>query len=102
MNSLLWLIPVENTGTLHIPNLQAHAVRIILRKWEANVKALVSVWASMYKSQNDELMQRGWSHTATIDPCKWIEYLFNETEPEDIIAGVRELSTASMRSKVAV
>ena len=54
------------------------------------------------KSKNDELIQRGWSHTATIDPCKWIEYLFNETEPEDIIAGVLELSTASMRSKVTV
>ena len=54
------------------------------------------------KSQNDELIQRGWSHTATLDPCKWIEYLFNETEPEDVIAGVRELSAASMRSKVAV
>lgn len=54
------------------------------------------------KSQNDELIEKGWSHTATIAPCKWIEYLFNETEPEDIIAGVRELSTASMRNKVAV
>jgi hypothetical protein len=54
------------------------------------------------KIQNDELIERGWSHTATIDPCKWIEYLFNESETEDIIAGVRELSTANMRNKVAV
>lgn len=54
------------------------------------------------KSQNDELIQRGWLHTATINPCKWIEYLFNGTEPEDIIAGVRDLSTASMRNKVEV
>jgi hypothetical protein len=54
------------------------------------------------KSQNDELITKGWSHTATLDPCKWIEYLFNETEPEDVIAGVKELSTNNMRTKVAV
>ena len=54
------------------------------------------------KSQNDELITKGWSHTATLDPCKWIEYLFNGTESEDIVAEIRELSTGTKRSKAVV
>ena len=47
-------------------------------------------------------MANGWKHTATIDPRHWIEYLFNETEAEDIVAEIRELSTSTKRTKVVV
>ena len=45
------------------------------------------------KERNDDLLANGWKHTATIDPRLWIEYLFNETEAEDIVAEIRELSS---------
>lgn len=54
------------------------------------------------KEQNDNLLANGWKHTATLDPLKWLEYLFNEAEAEDVIADIRELSTATKRSKVVV
>lgn len=44
------------------------------------------------KEQKVELLKNGWEHTATIDPCVWIEYLFNQSEDVDIVAEVRELS----------
>jgi len=53
------------------------------------------------KNQNDNLLSNGWEHTATLDACKWIEYLFNQTEAEDIIANVYELSNSQKhRTKV--
>ena len=44
------------------------------------------------KIQKNELLKSGWKHTATIDPCIWIEYLFNNAEDVDIIADVKELA----------
>lgn len=54
------------------------------------------------KEQNDTLLESGWSHTATLDARKWLEYLFNEAEAEDVIADIRKLSTSTKRSKVVV
>ena len=48
---------------------------------------------SQAKERNDELLDSGWRHTATIDPCVWIEYLYNKTESIDIVSEIRELST---------
>ena len=49
--------------------------------------------------KNDILITEGWKHNATLDPRKWLEYLFNEAEPEDIIAEIRELSTSIKRGR---
>lgn len=44
------------------------------------------------KKLNDKLLKEEWNHTATLDPCAWIECLFNLSEDTDIIAEVRGLS----------
>ena len=31
------------------------------------------------KSISNTLLQQGWTHTATLDPCAYIEYLCNES-----------------------
>ena len=31
------------------------------------------------KAKNNTLLQEGWVHTATLDPCAYIEYLCNES-----------------------
>jgi hypothetical protein len=31
------------------------------------------------KVKNNTLLQEGWVHTATLDPCAYIEYLCNES-----------------------
>ncbi len=39
---------------------------------------------------HDEMLKRNeWVHTATINACKFIEYLHNDCE--DVIAGIAEL-----------
>lgn len=43
------------------------------------------------KSKSENLLAKGWKLTATLDSRRWIEYLFNECEPEDVIANIREL-----------
>lgn len=43
-------------------------------------------------SQDADLKMDGWKHTATIDPCVWMEYLFNKTaDDEDIANEVKAL-----------
>jgi hypothetical protein len=32
------------------------------------------------EAKNNTLLQQGWMHTATLDPCAYIEYLCNESK----------------------
>lgn len=45
-------------------------------------------------NQHKKMIAENWIHTATLDACKWIEYLFNETEYVDVVAEIRELSNS--------
>jgi len=38
-----------------------------------------------------ELADEGWKLTATLDPCKFIEYLSNECEDVDILSEINDL-----------
>ena len=38
-----------------------------------------------------ELKADGWNLTATLDPCKFIEYLSNECNDVDILSEIKEL-----------
>ena len=40
--------------------------------------------------QHDYIVSHGWKHTATIDPCLWIENLYNN--PTDIHDAVKKLA----------
>lgn len=42
------------------------------------------------KEQGQQLLLDGWKHTATLDPCKWIEHLFNDAY--DLEGELKELS----------
>jgi hypothetical protein len=43
------------------------------------------------KSQNDELIEGGWKHTAAINAAKFIECLFNELGGDEIIEAIYSL-----------
>ena len=38
------------------------------------------------------LIGYGWEHTATIDPCLWIEKLHNSLKGRKMISAIKELS----------
>lgn len=58
-------------------------------KGKNKIKALPLEEASICK---DDLLKKGFIHTATIDACKWIEKLFNNnSQPADTFDCVREL-----------
>ena len=44
------------------------------------------------KEEHDFLISDGWIHSATLDPCKWLEYLHNTCELEDLHYEILELS----------
>jgi hypothetical protein len=45
------------------------------------------------KSLEDQsLLSQGWQHTATLNPCVFIEYLANNKEYVDIINSIKKLS----------
>jgi hypothetical protein len=44
------------------------------------------------KPLHEKMIVEGWVHTQSLNACVWIEYLFNQAEPEDIIAEIRELA----------
>lgn len=44
------------------------------------------------KTMNDQLIYDGWEHTQTLNPCVFIEFLFNQCDEIDILAEVKELS----------
>ena len=39
-----------------------------------------------------ELLRDGWKHTATINPCTWMEYLHNSCKASDLFAKIKALS----------
>lgn len=41
------------------------------------------------KSTERDFLKEGWRHTATIDPCAYLEYLVNDVK--DIVAEVKSL-----------
>jgi hypothetical protein len=43
-------------------------------------------------TQHNQLIKENWKHTATLDVCRWIEYLFNKAEDVDVFAEIRELN----------
>ena len=40
--------------------------------------------------KHDYFIAHGWKHTATIDPCLWIENLYNNTD--DVYEAVKKLA----------
>jgi hypothetical protein len=42
-------------------------------------------------TQHNQLIKENWKHTAALDVCRWIEYLFNKSEDDDIVHQIREL-----------
>ena len=42
------------------------------------------------KRFNDKLIKDGWTHTQTLDACKWVEYLFNDCD--NITEEIKSLS----------
>ncbi len=40
----------------------------------------------------EKMVSENWEHTATLNTCVWIEYLFNQADNEDILEGIKELS----------
>lgn len=77
-------------------------VSLIFVYYNEEKKKIKVLSLSEAKEQNDLLLTNDWIHTATLDPRKWLEYLFNEAEAEDVIADIRELSTSTKRSKDVV
>jgi hypothetical protein len=45
------------------------------------------------KAQNEEMLKNGWEHASTLNACVFLEYLHNDCEKEDVIAGIIELGT---------
>lgn len=41
--------------------------------------------------QNSVLLHSGWVHTATLDPCAWVEHLCNKSNVDGIINEIEEL-----------
>ena len=44
------------------------------------------------EKEHKELVNGGWKHTQTLDPCKWMEFLFNEAngvEALEMISGLK-------------
>ena len=50
-------------------------------------------------AQHKKLIAENWKHTATLDVCRWIEYLFNKSEDVDMVAEIRELSNKELITK---
>lgn len=46
---------------------------------------------SKAKEYNDQLINDGWKHTATLDACVWIEHLCNNCEEVDLIEEIINL-----------
>lgn len=44
------------------------------------------------KTENDQLIADGWEHTRSLNPCVFIEYLFNQCDPYDRLNEIHELS----------
>jgi hypothetical protein len=44
------------------------------------------------KVLHNQMIDNGWLHTTTLNPCVWIEYLFNQCEIEDLFDNVKSLS----------
>jgi hypothetical protein len=42
------------------------------------------------KEQEKQLLSEGWKHTATLDACKWIEFLFSH--PKDVKSELKALA----------
>jgi len=42
--------------------------------------------------EGESLASQGWQHTATLNPCVFIEYLANNKEYVDIINSIKKLS----------
>ena len=43
------------------------------------------------KRLNSKLLNEGWVHTQTLDPCIYIQYLHNDCEEVDLIEEIRSL-----------
>jgi hypothetical protein len=41
------------------------------------------------KELHDSMIKQGYKHIATLDPCKWIEFIINQDQDKDIISEVR-------------
>ena len=67
-------------------------------KEKKKIKVLTLLEAKDEVNQG-ELAKEGWLLSATIDPCKWLEYLHNECEPEDIVSEVKDFSNETSRTK---
>ena len=46
------------------------------------------------RDENDTLINDGWVHTETLNPCLWIENIFNN--PETTLVEVKSLSGSSV------
>jgi len=42
------------------------------------------------RKASDELKKEGWTHTATLDPCMFLEYLVNKANDADILKEIKE------------
>lgn len=52
-----------------------------------------------YKEANvnhHTLIEEGWKHTATLDPCKFLEHLHNECDNVDLITEMYYLSSINL------
>lgn len=43
------------------------------------------------KVNHDYLIKNCWKHIATINPCSFLEYLYNEISDEEIISQIRNI-----------
>jgi hypothetical protein len=47
------------------------------------------------KTLHDEMIEKGWTHVHTLNPCVFIEYLFDKSDNE-IVNSIRSLNTPSV------
>ena len=61
----------------------------IVYVYSKNKKIKVLPHDTALKNHN-KILSDGWKHTATIDPCLWIENLYNNTD--DVYEAVKKLA----------
>lgn len=50
-------------------------------------------------SMASQLVLEGWEHTATLNPCTFIDYLFNQCDESDVFNEIKELASPIHKSK---
>lgn len=60
---------------------------VFIYKKEDRIKVLTTTESS---ERHQQLLEVGWEHTSTLDPCRFLEYLHNAKKKE-IIKLIKEL-----------